>query len=172
MVELRLAWVVEAARTGNIDMLHQILDLFHDHARDKDAGLIVSAYRTACEAGHVATVRDFLDRGLATASQDDTALLQAIENGNQGVIKLLLERGAPRETQNLWKTAINTTKTSVPCLTNFLIEEGFPLTLNEFNTITSVPNGVRYSSYRFTRDQKLALSAICEHSKKIWFPQA
>jgi hypothetical protein len=90
------SWAVEAARTGNIDMLHHVLDFVLGHLVDKDAGLIVSAYHTACEAGHMAMVRDFLDRGLAIANQDHTALLH-----NQGVIKLLVERGASARHQTV-----------------------------------------------------------------------
>jgi hypothetical protein len=167
MPELRQSWVAKAARTDNIDMLHRILDLVSGHSLDKDPGLIVPAYRTACAAGHVAMVRDLLDKGLANAKQDAPAFLQAIESGNRGIIKLLVERGASRLTCSLWPTIINATNISVYRLTEFLIGEGFPVTDEAAQAI-----GELYNLYGCLSDDQLAATVtICDNIHETQGPE-
>jgi hypothetical protein len=100
----------------------------------------------------------------ATKSCCRTPIISAVQNNSQGVIKLLIERGARYNTQDLWQTAVTTANASPLRLTQFLIDEGFPITIDVVQTITS-----RTCSYdSLTEDQKMVIILVCDKISRAY----
>jgi hypothetical protein len=156
--ELRKSWCLAGTETGNVDLVIALLGQldryndYHDPMFLKDL-----VYHHACQGGHVGIVKRLLDWRIvgtgATLSCPRMPIISALQHNSQGVIKLLLERGARYNTPDLWEKAITCKIASPLRITKFLIGNGFPVTMYVVQVVTSLT----YAYDSLTDDQKIAI---------------